>query len=426
MRNRQPAWASKIPFFYGWIAVGVGAFTMFFTTPGQSDTFSIFMNSFIEDLGWSRTAVSSIFSTATLLAGACMFLVGRFIDRFGAKMTALLSAVILGAACFVNSIAASQLVLFFGFFLARFSGKGSLSLSAETIAPQWFERRRAFAIMLVSLGGTAGGSVFPLINNYLIHAIGWRQAFRVLAAGTWIIYIPIAFLLFIGRPEDAGLRIDGKKEKQDDSGRADGAPLEESFRQKDALRTATYWILAFSIFQAAMNGTGIMLHFVSIFQQAGFTMTFAARIMSMGPLVGLASSILMGFILDRIKKLKFVLAAACSFQVAALLILSALQSSGMAVAYAILAGAAGKAIFFCNGIITARVFGRQYLGGILGATAAINVVGTAIGPIVFGAAYDLIGGYQEILILSSAFPLIAGVSSLFIRKPKKALGSGKV
>ena len=148
-------------------------------------------------------------------------------------------------------------------------------------------------------------------------------------------------------------------------------------------------------------------------------MTFAAQIMSVGPLIGLISSIAMGFVLDRIKKLKFVLAIACAGQVVALLLLSFLHSGGMAIAYAIIAGTAGKAIFFCNAIITVRVFGRKYIGGILGVTAAINVIGTAVGPVIFGAAYDIMGGYREILLLSLAFPLIACVLAFFIRQPRR-------
>jgi MFS family permease len=389
---------------------------MFFTTPGQSDTFSIFMNSFIEDLGRSRTAVSSLFSIATLLAGACMFLVGRFIDRFGSKRIAILSAAILGVACFINSIATNQIVLFLGFFLGRFAGKGALSLSAETVAPQWFDRRRAFAIMLVSLGGTAGGSIFPLLNNHLIQTIGWRAAWRVLAGGTWIIFIPIAFLLFVGRPEDVGLRVDGRSASKEGEDENVEEPEEHAVTQKDAIRTVVYWILAFSLFQAAMNGTGITLHFVSIFEQANLTMTFAARIMSIGPIIGLCSSLLLGLVLDRVKRPKYVLASACSTQVAALILLAFLRGAGMAYCYAALAGFASRAIFFCNGLLTARI--------ILGVTAAINVVGTAIGPIVFGAAYDLVGGYRGILLISATFPLIACVSAFFIREPRvKIIGN---
>ena len=58
MRMRIPesipqryAWIHKLPFFYGWVVVFLGAFTMFSTTPGQSDSFSLFMNSFINEFG---------------------------------------------------------------------------------------------------------------------------------------------------------------------------------------------------------------------------------------------------------------------------------------------------------------------------------------------------------------------------------------
>ena len=54
---------------------------MFATTPGQSDSFSIFMDSFVLEFGWSRTYISSLFSAATLLSGCLMFFVGRIVDK---------------------------------------------------------------------------------------------------------------------------------------------------------------------------------------------------------------------------------------------------------------------------------------------------------------------------------------------------------
>ena len=37
--------------------------------------------------------------------------------------------------------------------------------------------------MLVGLGGTLGGVLFPLLNSYLITTFGWRIAYRLLAGG---------------------------------------------------------------------------------------------------------------------------------------------------------------------------------------------------------------------------------------------------
>ena len=48
---------------------------------------------------------------------------------------------------------------------------------------------------------------------------------------------------------------------------------------------------------------------------------------------------------------------------------------------------------YCVGILTPRLFGRRYIGGIPGVTTAINVVGSAC---------DLFGGYTEVPVISAA------------------------
>ena len=427
------AWTHKLPFYYGWVIVFLGAFTMFSTTPGQSDSFALFFNSFVTEFGWSRTFVSSLYSGATVFSGVLMFFVGRLVDRIGSKRVAILSAAILGAACLLLSYVMSPMMLFVGFFLARLTGKGALDLSSKTLAPNWFISRRAFAIMLVGLGGTLGGIVFPLLNNYLIVTFGWRIAYRILAGGLWLLYVPITLVFMINRPEDVGMSPAARKRavplsKGRSAKATDGhvseqatreiADLEEpSFRQSQAIRTSAFWILTYVVFQSSLVGTGAILHFVSIFETRGFSMTFAAAIMGIKPLVGLVTTILAGLVLDRIRHLHVVLAITCFMQVASFMLLAFLQSAAMAYLYAIIGGMAGGIAIICIGVLKPNLFGRRYLGGILGVTAALNVVGSAIGPIIFGAAFDWLGGYKEIIILSSLLPLLAGVLSLFVRRP---------
>jgi len=411
------AWIHKLPFFYGWVVVFLGAFTLFSTTPGQSDSFSLFMNSFIETFGWSRTFVSSLYSTATLASGVLMFLIGRLIDRIGSKAVAILSAVVLGTACMVLSFVMSPVMLFGGFFLARLSGKGALDLTSRTFAPQWFLSKRALAVMLVGLGGALGGMIFPLLNNYLILTFGWRIAYRILAGGLWILYVPITLLLLINRPEDVGMTPHGKIAA---SASEDGSEVivpEPAFKQSQAIRTSAFWILTFVVFQSSLVGTGVILHFVSILETGGFNVTFAAAIMGIKPLVAVITTILAGLVLDRIRHHHVVLAATCFMQVAAFMLLAFLRSAAMAYLYAIIGGMAGGVAIICVGVLKPNLFGRRYLGGILGVTAALNVIGSAIGPIIFGAAFDGLGGYREIIILSSMLPLLAGILCLFVRQP---------
>lgn len=410
-------WATKTPFYYGWVVVVIGSLTMFFTTPGQSDAFALFMNSFVDEFGWNRTFVSSLYSGATLLSGGCMFFVGRLVDRFGPKWVAILAAAILGGACVLLSFVVSPLMLFGGFFLARFAGKGSMDLAASTLAPQWFIKRRAFSIMMVGLGGTLGGAVFPLLINYLISSYGWRQAYQVLAGSLWLIYIPITFVFLISRPEDIGLTPDAHL--VDDENSADGDKIvdEVSFTQQEAIRTVAFWILAFALFQASLVGTGVVLHFVSIFNELGFDMTFAAQIISVKPLVSFITVVLAGLSLDRIKQQHLVVTAACIAQVISYIMLAFLNTASMAFAYALLSGVSSAVLALSLNVLKPNLFGRRYLGGILGVLVAINVVGSAIGPIIFGAAFDLLGGYTEVILISALMPLVAGLLSIFLRKP---------
>jgi len=424
MRMRIPesipqryAWIHKLPFFYGWVVVFLGAFTMFSTTPGQSDSFSLFMNSFINEFGWSRTFVSSLYSVATLVSGILMFFVGRLVDRIGSKRVAILSAVVLGAACMLLSTVISPAMLFAGFFLARLTGKGALDLSSKTLAPNWFISRRAFAIMLVGLGGTLGGVLFPLLNSYLITTFGWRIAYRLLAGGLWLLYVPITLLLMVNRPEDVGMSPHRKPDLSEEAASRAADIEEPAFKQAQAIRTSAFWILTFVVFQSSLVGTGVILHFVSILETRGFSMTFAAAIMGIKPLVAIITTVLAGLVLDRIRRHQYILAVTCFLQVVAFMLLAFMQSAVMAYLYAIIGGIAGGVAIICIGVLKPNLFGRRYLGGILGVTAALNVVGSAIGPIIFGAAFDGLGGYKEIIVFSSLLPLLAGVLCLFVRKP---------
>jgi len=411
--------ARRTPFFYGWVVVALGAFSMFATTPGQSDSFSLFMNSFIETFGWSRTFVSSLYASATLASGLLMFFIGRLIDRIGSRRVAVLAGGVLGVACMLLSFVVSPAMLFGGFLLARLTGKGALDLTSRTFAPQWFLSRRALAVMLVGLGGTLGGIVFPLLNNHLILTFGWRNAYRLLAGGLWLLYVPVAFLFLIDRPEEAAMKPHGSlvTGPEEEKAPEESVEPEPAFRQSQAIRTSAFWILTFVVFQSSLVGTGVVLHFVSILGAHGYSSTFAATVMGIKPLVGVLTTVLAGLLLDRIRRHHLVLAVTCFMQVVAFTMLAFLRTPAMAYLYAIIGGMAGGIAIICIGVLKPNLFGRRYLGGILGVTAALNVVGSAIGPIVFGVAFDQLGGYREIILISALLPLLAGMLCLLVRRP---------
>src|SRR5690554_1879951 len=106
-------------FFYGWVMVFMSGLAIFFSGPGQTYSVSVFIDSYIADFGWSRSFVSSLYSTGTLLAGFMLYLVGRQVDRRGHQTMMPIISLALAAACLWMSFVFTPLMLFVGFFAIR-------------------------------------------------------------------------------------------------------------------------------------------------------------------------------------------------------------------------------------------------------------------------------------------------------------------
>ena len=169
--------------FYGWVMLGVGGLAFFASGPGQSHIFSVYVSPISDDLGISRTSVSSAYALATLVAAFGLPYVGRLIDRIGVRRVALGVAVLFGLAAIGFGRVAGLVSLALGFAALRFLGQGSLALSSSYLVSQWFSRRRGFALSLMSLGFSASMAVHPPLGQWLIDTVGWREAW--VWSGCW-------------------------------------------------------------------------------------------------------------------------------------------------------------------------------------------------------------------------------------------------
>ena len=77
--------------FYGWIVVGVAALVAFSSGPGQSYTFSVFIDSMMLDSGLSRTDLSTLYAVGTGLSAGVVMVVSRLADKFGPRLMIVLT-----------------------------------------------------------------------------------------------------------------------------------------------------------------------------------------------------------------------------------------------------------------------------------------------------------------------------------------------
>ncbi|MDJ0895084.1 MAG: MFS transporter [Alphaproteobacteria bacterium] len=410
-------------FFYGWTIVGTAGVGIFVSGPGQSHTFSVFVEPISRDLEISSATIATAYGFATLAAAFLLPHTGKLIDRFGPRTMLGVIAALLGAACLFFGAAANFLWLAVGFGLLRFLGQGSLMLGCANLVSQWFSRSRGFAMSLMALGFGVSMAVHPPLSQYLVEAIGWRQAWLVLGALTWLLMLPPVLLLMHDNPERLGLSPDGH-EPDNGNGEAGTTDLRLSgLTLREALGESTFYVLSFGWCSVSMLVTTMHFYQVSILTDQGVSTEVAARVFAISATTMMVMMPLVGRMFDRVRT-RYVFGLGLLVTASSLVAVSLATDVVGAVFYALLFGLNNAFSMTMFGYLWPRYFGRLHLGSIQGTGQLIGVIGASLGPLPVGLAFDLVGSATWTLRLLALYPLTAAIIAvLFLRTPKKVTGN---
>ncbi len=241
-------------FFYGWVVVA--AFLIIGTNIwGLRFSFGVFFKSIEGDFGLTRTATSAIFSTYMLLGSAFALLGGWVLDRYGPKIVVFLMGLFAGLALLLTSQANASWQLFFSYSLLLAVGTSAMHVMAMSTVSRWFNKKRGLALGIAGQGKGLGTVVIAPFATYLIAAFKWRMAYIVIGLITWLIVVPLSWLLK-KEPSGIGVLPDGVKS---DSLDTHGQPpsFEDNRLQptglslSQAFRTRSFWsIMLIALFFA--------------------------------------------------------------------------------------------------------------------------------------------------------------------------------
>ncbi|MEO1693783.1 MAG: MFS transporter [Pseudomonadota bacterium] len=412
-------------FFYGWVIVGVAAFGVFSSGPGQSHTFSAFIEPISAELQISSATIATAYGLATLAAAFMLPYMGRLIDRYGPRtmMFAIVGAV--GAACLFFAASPNFIWLAIGFGLLRFFGQGSLMLVCANLVSQWFSRTRGVAMSLMALGFGMSMAIHPPLSQFLIDWVGWRQAWIVLSLFTWATMLPAIWFLVHNTPEGLGLRPDGDA-REDAAGAPKPAAVVTGMTLDEALKTPTFYILSLGFCAIAMLVTTLHFYQVTILTDQGLSRANAASIFAISAITMVVAMPLVGRIFDTVKT-RYVIATALFVTATSLVLMTFATTLTMAVVYAVCFGLNNALSMTMFGYIWPRYFGRKHLGSVQGTGQLVGVVGASLGPLPVGIAYDLVGNATATLIGLAIFPAVAGVITLlFLRTPPAVEVDGRL
>ena len=408
----------RLPFFYGWVIVGCTMCSSVVRQTAAVATLSIFIVPMTSEFGWSRTGISGAVSLGALLGAFVAPFIGPLFDRHGSRTLLVASAVVMSGCCV--ALAGTQGLLWFyvAFGISRLMFSTPFEIGTTSAVTKWFVRRRARAMALLIMSTGLGLTIAPLVVAAAIDIAGWRAAWLTLAVIAIVFGVLPQWLLLVRSPEDIGLEPDGSAAVPESSAataRAAGTG-EIDFTRTQALRTSTLWLMMVYTLLVFPVQAGVSLHQAPYLIERGISPTIAATIVSSFSLAGALSSLLFGYLGDRVP-VRAALAAS-----AALLALGAVTMRGvegplLGYVSAVLFGAGIGGILTMIPVAWASYFGRAHFGAIRGITLPAQVGGQAIGPLAAGVLHDLTGSYASGLGVFAVLSLLAVGVALVTRAP---------
>ncbi len=391
--------------YYGWWIVATAAVGMS-TGPGQFafGSLGLFMIPFGEEFGWNRTEISLALTFFTASLALSIPIIGRLVDRFGSRKVLLPSLVVFAVLLASIPVLANQLwILFLLFLLIGSLAAGANALPYLRSISAWFDRRRGLAIG-IAMGGSGMGFVYvPPMVQHMIDTYGWRSGYFMLAAVALIIAVPLVYFVLREAPS--------AKEIEDSDELQQGAISERSVSSIPLvllLKRPLLWQLFLIFCLLSFCLYGVLSHLVPMLSDRGMTSGKAALVMSTLGISIVVARVVIGYFIDRFFA-PFV--AAICFLVSAigvsLLATGAIDT--LAFVAAVFIGISMGAEMDMLAFLTGRYFGVENFGQVYGILFTSFLIGTSIGPVVYGMVYESMGSYIWVLIVSIVLMLASAV-----------------
>jgi len=418
------------PIFHGWKVCFAGAVIQALQAGLFVQGYGNLAVVFEQTFGWSKTTLSLGYSM-TRFESAMLGPIqgwGWALDKFGVK-TVMRVGVVLMSVGFVLLSQINSLSTFFGALLIVAVG-ASMSgfLSVTTGMVQWFERKRARALSLSSMGFGVGGLMAPVFV-YALDLFGWRAT----VAGCGVAFFVIAWPLtsaFGGTPESRGEPIDGVDPDEIDDDEdvfvAEGL-TKIPFTAGEALRTRAFWMISLGHGFALLVVGSVMAHLsLYLTSDHGYSLRRASVILALLPMFQIAGMFSAGYLGDRYNK-RYLAAGAMIGHTSGLLMLAFASADWMIWLFIPLHGLAWGLRGPLMQALRADYFGTAAFGKIMGFSSMIVMLGTVGGPIIAGVTADRTGSYRlgfTVLALAAfcglAFFLLATPPERPVREPSPA------
>lgn len=358
---------------------------------GQSFYMGQFISSIREELGFTRTEISSLYSLATFIASFNLAYLGALVDKVKIWHFSLVTIFLMVLALFWLSLATHMFSFFIGFYLLRGFGQIVLGLVASTQVAKLFGKHRGKAQTMSSWGRSLGEGLWPFVIGLLLVSYTWRETFQHMALLLIIIMVP-ATLLFLRKFPKERLYEENEKVLKTRS------TSSRSWSWGEVLRDYKVLGLMLSFAILPFVATGIFFQQGSITAAKGWSDKVMPYSFIFFSVFHLLMSFFVGHFIDRFTSRKLLPFMLWPLTLCVFLLAFFDQAFIGPLSFSFLGIAVGMSSLTRNSF-WAETFGTESIGRIKGMDSNILVVGTSIAPVFFAKLLDLGVTLRELMIL---------------------------
>jgi MFS family permease len=405
MQHPPRHWSARLPFYYGWLIVGIAFVTMAIGVTGRT-AFSLLMPPLIDEFQWDRGLAAGAFSFGFLVSAVLSPFVGRVMDVRGPRIVILTGVAMMSGGLLLAPWITKPWHLYATLGVAVGGGANMMTYTAHSqFLPNWFVRRRGLAISTAFAGAGIGAVVLLPWLQGIILSEGWRAS--CVAMGLLVLFVISPLTLMVRKdPAEVGQLPDGLSSTSDMTVSRGAEVVDLSWASTEwtlgrAARTGRFWWIVLGYFLALIAWYAVQVHQTKYLVEVGFTPLVAAWALGAVSIVAIPGQILLGALSDRIGR-EWIWTVGClgfAISYASLIALDQSRSNALLYLMVFSQGFLGYALTSVMGPIVAEIFEGPHYGSIFGTITIALIGGGATGPWIAGAIHDASGSYQIAFLL---------------------------
>jgi MFS family permease len=397
--------------YRGWWVVAAAFMAAAINIGSSQYAFGLYIEPLEDAFGWSRTQISAALSFSAI-GSLTAPVVGRVMDRYGAKPVMVTSVSLIAASYFLRPLMTELWHWYALSVLQYLAFSGAAMLPGGRLVGMWFRRTRGRVMGITMMGNNFGGLFLPPAAGFIIAGSSWQTAY--LATGAIALVIMLYSLVVVSEkaPVDDADRAQTPMPSQPSG--ASRRPELTGVSLREAMRSRAFYIFTIAFLSGSLPFAMLLPQMIPHLTNEGFSVTAASLALSVMAAAGMTGKLLFGLLAERITAQRTMMVSFSGLGVVSL-VMGTTGSTWILWPCVPLFGLCMGAFGALSVLVIQDNFGLKSYGSISGVMNVATAASFAIGPIVTGITFDITDSYRI------AFATVAAAEALGVVLLSQAL-----